>query len=165
MAPKARQLKLKGKSLASRLTGISTPWIGVSWNPPEDERAMARSLLTYLEDRRALYNPYDIEIGDYVIQSILEIRRRLTDDLQRVDRSTVLGESMAAMRAACRQFADETQGPRGHRHFMEPHLLTQLGQLRAIFGVHVARLASAYDLEVETDLASILPPDTREDLQ
>jgi hypothetical protein len=36
--------------------------------------------------------------------------------------------------------------------------LTAMGELRAIFGIHVASLAAKYDLEVEDELASIFPP-------
>lgn len=32
-----------------------------------------------------------------------------------------------------------------------------LGALRGVFGVHIAKLATAYGLDVEDDLASILP--------
>jgi len=67
-------MKLRGKSIANRLTGISTPIGGISWTPPVDERDKAKRLLTFLEDRRALYHPYNMEIGDYVVESILEIR-------------------------------------------------------------------------------------------
>ena len=46
------------KSIISRLTGISTPIFGISWNPPELEQTVAKELLAYLEDRRYLYSPY-----------------------------------------------------------------------------------------------------------
>ncbi len=42
---------------------------------------------------------------------------------------------------------------------IEPLLLTCLGELRAIFGIHVGRLAYVYDLKIEDELASILPVD------
>ena len=32
-----------------------------------------------------------------------------------------------------------------------------LGELRGVFGIHVARLAAAHGLDVEDDLAAILP--------
>ena len=63
---KAKVVKLKGKQLAKRLTGISTPIGGISWTPPIDEREVAKQLLVHLEDRRALYMPYDMEVGPYV---------------------------------------------------------------------------------------------------
>jgi hypothetical protein len=154
-----RKKKVKGKSIVSRLTGISTPVGGISWIPPVDERDKAKRLLTFLEDRRALYHPYNMEVGDYVVKSILEIRERLTSDLEDVNKSSVLGESLTAMRATCRKFLDKVQRPPRKRYWLEPEFIDALGELRALFGIHVARLACAYDLELEKDLTSILPPE------
>ena len=158
---KARRAKLKGKQLAKRLTGISTPIGGVSWTPPVDERDVAKRLLVFLEDRRALFMPYDMEVGHYVIDSIQEIRRRLTDDLEQISRSSVLGESVSAMRASCRKFLTDTQGDsKRMRHWhMEGLIWNALGELRAICGLHIARIACAYDLPIEEQLEPILPPE------
>ena len=156
---KARRAKLKGKQLAKRLTGISTPIGGISWTPPVDERDVAKQLLVFLEDRRALFMPYDMEVGLYVVDSILEIRQRLTEDLEQISRSSVLGESISAMRACCRKFLTETQeGPRRMRPWrMEDQIWQALGELRAVFGIHIARIACAYDLEIEEQMEPILP--------
>ncbi len=156
---KTRGTKLKGKQLAKRLTGISTPIGGISWTPPVDERDVAKQLLVFLEDRRALYMPYDMEVGSYVMDSIIEIRQRLTKDLEQISRSSVLGESISAMRASCRKFLTDTQDDPKHRHHwrMEGHIWQALGELRAICGLHIARIACAYDLEIEEQLMPILP--------
>lgn len=61
-----KQVKLKGKAIASRLTGTSTPIGGISWIPPVNEKDNAGRLLVFLEDRRALYEPYNMEIGGHV---------------------------------------------------------------------------------------------------
>jgi hypothetical protein len=45
------------RDLARRITGFSTPFFGVSWNPPAAERDTVRGFLTFLEDRRVLFNP------------------------------------------------------------------------------------------------------------
>ena len=153
-----KKAKLKGKQLLSRLTGISFP-AGVSWKPPTDERDIAKRLLTFLDDRRVLYRPYDMEVGSYVVQSVLQIRERLTKDLEKVSKSSPIAESLSAMRAACRKFLDDTQKPKRQMYTLEPLLLTCLGELRAIFGLHVGRIAYVYDLEIEAELASILPAD------
>jgi hypothetical protein len=156
---KAGSIKLKGKQLAKRLTGISTPIGGISWTPPIDERNIAKQLLVFLEDRRALYMPYDMEVGAYVMQSIIEIRQRLTSDLEQISHSSVLGESISAMRASCRKFLTETQGdPKKTRHWRKEGFIWQaLGELRAVCGIHIARIACAYDLEIEEQLIPILP--------
>ena len=66
-----KQVKLKGKAIANRLTGISTPIGGISWTPPVNEKDKAKQLLVFLEDRRVIYHPYDIEVSANVVKSII----------------------------------------------------------------------------------------------
>ena len=49
------------REIRERLTGISCPIFGVSWNPSETERTKAIKIIRFLEDRRVLYNPYEQE--------------------------------------------------------------------------------------------------------
>ena len=62
---KSEKINLKGRELANRLAGISTPIGGISWKPPVDERGKAQCLLVYLAGQRALHYPYDREIGSF----------------------------------------------------------------------------------------------------
>jgi len=154
---------MKFKEVLTRLTGISCPVFGVSWNPPEAEIAVARRVLAYLEDRRVLYRPYDMEVPQYCIESVVEIRRFLTNEIAKLDASKEIAQTLRGMRAACRKFLDESHGSPGlgfHRRFHGPwddHFSDALGELRGIFGIHVARLAAEYGLDIEDDIASILP--------
>jgi len=106
---KSKHVKLKGKKLLGRLTGISTPIGGVSWTPPTDESEVARKLMVFLEDRRVLFMPFNMEVELYVMRSVEDIRTRLTKDLEQVERTSTLGESISAMRASCRKFMTQTQ--------------------------------------------------------
>ncbi len=165
----SKKISSTAKSLLSRLTGISCPIAGVSWTPPVDEQDKARRLLVYLSDRRALYAPYNVEIEYLVTQSVLEIRKRIVADLEDVEAESALGKNLTALAAACRKFLEETQGFSGRPYFHhrgEPEFFRSLGELRALFGVHVALLACAYGLKVEGELESILPPltDSKQDV-
>jgi hypothetical protein len=154
------KMRLKGGQLIARLIGISTPIGGVGWNPPEEERNRARRVLAHLAEQPALWDPYDIAIGSFVVQSIIDVRERLTRDLAGLPTDSVLQEGLRAMRAACRMFLDENQSPRsGYGPPYEAQLHSTLGELRALFGIHIARIACAYDLEVDTRLEGILPPE------
>jgi len=42
---------MKFSEIANRLTGISTPFGGASWQPAEMEIAAARRVIAFLEDR------------------------------------------------------------------------------------------------------------------
>lgn len=102
-----------------------------------------------------------MEVGGHVVQSILEIRRQLTKTLHKVDRESVIGASIVAMRTACRKFLDDIQGTKRRRFFLDLHFMMTLGELRCTFGIHVARISSAYKVDVEGDLASILPDEQK----
>lgn len=153
--------------IASRITGFELPVIGggLSWSPPPAHVEIARRLITYLEDRRVLYQPYDCETGDYVVRSILDIRQRLTADLEQLDRSSPLGKSLSAMRAACRKFLTDVEGIEDdirlyHRRVWDQDtrdFFIALGELRSVIGIHIAQIAARYGIDVEEELVLILP--------
>jgi hypothetical protein len=156
----SEKMRLRGGALAARLTGIPTPVGGVNWNPPQDERNRARRVLAYLAEQRALWDPYDVAIGTFVVQSIVDLREWLSRGLEGLPTDSVLRDGLRAMRAACRMFLDENQSPRsGYGPPYEAQLHSTLGELRALFGIHIARLACAYDLDVDAHLEGILPPE------
>ncbi|MGH6983507.1 MAG: DUF6650 family protein [Stellaceae bacterium] len=71
------------------MTGLSIglDGVGVSWNPPTDERDQVRRLFTFLEDRRVLYVAEFLEIPSHVNTSVLEIRKEITARLQHYRRA------------------------------------------------------------------------------
>lgn len=156
---------MKFKDIIKRLTGISTPIFGVSWNPENTERDIAQQVISYLEDRRVLYNPTEMECPDHCVQSVLQIREFLTSKIGELPENTEISKSLRAMRAACRKFLNEVDDPHGdavrfgfHRgHFASWKFLSAIGGLRDVFGIHVAKIAVAYGIDVEKELASILP--------
>ena len=155
---------MKFSEIANRLTGISTPFGGASWQPAEMEIAAARRIIASLEDRRVLYAPEEIAVASHCVQSVIEIRHRLSDELGKLDSGAELAASLRAMRAACRKFLERvgTDGREGIHHangwgFHSWTFGSALGELRGTFGVHVAKIAAAFKLDVEDRLASILP--------
>jgi len=150
--------------IVARVTGLSSPVFGVSWNPPEPEIQVARRVVTFLEDRRVLYLPSEMEVPEHCVESVLEIRRFLTAELQSLANGTELADTLRALRAGCRKFLN-TVGARSdivvfgahHGHWASWEFNGALGELRGVFGIHLARLAAGYGLDVEGDLATILP--------
>jgi hypothetical protein len=156
---------MKFSEVARRLTGISCPIYGVSWNPGTAEVVYARKVITYLEDRRVLYAPWDVEVPGHCVESILDIRRFLTAELGQLDdKDDSIAPHLRAMRAACRQFlttASTLDGGHGVRPWMGGfngwRFNDALGELRGVFGIHVGQLATKFGLDIEDDLATILP--------
>ena len=169
---KRKETDLHFKEAASRMTGFSTPIFGVSWEPAVSDVAVARRLLAFLEDRRVLYSPTHVEIADHCIRSVLEIRHHLTETIGEAGIADDLDGHIRAMRGACRRFLTELDVDDGddrlwipgsrrdqYRSGLDDWRLNQaLGELRAVFGIHIGHVASKYGIDIEDDLASILPP-------
>jgi len=157
---------MKFSEIAGRLTGISTPLGGVSWQATETETAAARRVISFLEDRRVLYAPDELEVPAHCVHSVLDLRRFLTTELGKVENGTEFAASLRAMRAACRKFLERV-GADGDEHTIlyanhQGHwaswtFYSALGEMRGTFGVHLARIAAQFKLDIEDNLASILP--------
>jgi hypothetical protein len=155
---------VKFREIASRLTGISSPIFGVSWSPPPAEVTVARRVIAFLEDRRVLFADESIEVVEHCLRSVIEIRHYLTSEIQQLAESE-LCSSLRAMRAACRKFLEAVDDEGGivvrygqhHGHWASWRFGGALGELRGVFGVHLARIAAQNGLDIEDDLARILP--------
>jgi len=136
-------------------------------------RGVARAVISYLDDRRVLCDPHDVELRHDALQSVFEIHCFLMEKLAKGGIAKELAGVLGAMQAACRKFAavcsadDERELYLRHslNHDWERRTFDQaLGELRGVFGIHVATLAVRYDLHVPEALATILPLDATESL-
>jgi hypothetical protein len=98
---------MKFSEIANRLTGISTPLGGVSWQSSDLEVSAARRVIAFLEDRRVLNAPEEMEVAAHCVDSVLEIRRFLSGELGKLNGKSEFAASLRAMRAACRKFLDQ----------------------------------------------------------
>jgi hypothetical protein len=138
---------------------------------PPAERDVAAELLAHLEDRRVLYNPSGAESPTHCVDSVIEIRRLLSASLAKLGGTGILAEHIRAMGAACRKFLDR-MGPSDDRHYHDASscghwrswlFQDALGQMRGVFGIHLALIAARYELTLRGDLESILPTEVRPD--
>lgn len=101
----------------------------------------------------------------------MRIREATTATLQELPDKSEAAGSLRALRAACRRFLEEPRpdfrnlSPRRLDHWddrddYDPGFFTALGEFRATVGIHIAMLAHRFDLDVEGDLAAVLPPPT-----
>lgn len=95
---------MRFSELLNRLTGISCPVFGISWNPGDTDRSIARRILIFLEPRRVLYSAYEYESVCPCITSVSEIKNYLTSELQQIDEKSELNSYIRAMRNACNKF-------------------------------------------------------------
>jgi hypothetical protein len=154
-----------------RVNSVTTPVGGLSWTPPPSERDDVLKLVVFLEDRRALFDPYNVEATAMVEHSVQEIRVELTRVLQKLGETSRAGEPLRTMRTACQRylsrapaFRDEPYWHRRPRYhggpgFDEAHddFIMALGELRGVFGTCLGQIASRYEIEVHGQLAELLP--------
>lgn len=155
---------MKHIDIINRLTGISCPLFGVSWNPPESQRSIARKVIIFLEPKRVLYSEYEYELVCPCIQSVTEIKNYLTSELPGIDDNSDLNSYVRAMRNACNKFLTKCPNTRSFRDYacQEGNInnwifTSAIGEMRGIFGVMIGQMAVAYGLDVEDDLAQIIP--------
>ena len=153
---------MKFSEIAARLNNIGFPF-SVGWVPVRADAAIARKVIRFLEDRRMLFNLCADEEPEYCYLSALEIRKFLTEELADVSEGTDLFKHLTGIRAACRQFLDKSPNSEGRfnlhdRYSMHSnHFFIALGELRATIGNHVALMAVKWEIDVENDLARVLP--------
>lgn len=144
--------------------------LGLRWDRTPGDEAVARSVVIFLEDRRLLFGERHVEDEAHCVASALACRSFLTSQISAAIPDEPLEVTLKAMRAAFRQFV-ERAGPRGqnfyHRGSMyetDPFSLA-LGDLRSRVGEQLARIAWRYEIEIDDDLARILPPEDEPDEQ
>ena len=163
---------MKFKTILNRLTGLSCPVFGISWNPSEDEATIAARIIRYLEDRRVLFNPSEMEQPSHCVESAIKIRAYLTSEMQCMNADSRLFEYTKAMRIAARKFTDRMESPKDKNflsharhwdHWASWTFASALGEMRGTFGTMIAQIAAAYGLDVEDDLATIIPGSDQSD--
>lgn len=157
-----------------KITGFSLPAGGLQWiDLPDFDRATAKAVLAFLEDRRVLFGERHLEDQLHCLHSVMQIRTFLTGRLTTdVDIGDDLTGTLQAMRACCRRFI-EAAGPDGSRFWppgqhgaweADPFSLA-LGDFRTSICFYVAGLAQLYKLTLAEELAAVLPvPQPDDDL-
>lgn len=155
---------MKFLDMVNRLTGISCPVFGISWNPVETERNIARRIIVFLEPRRVLYSEYEYETVCPCIESVTEIKNYLTTELQQIDENSKLNSYVRAMRHACNKFLSKCPDNNEFRCYACQNgninnwiFTSAIGELRGVFGVMIGQIVKAYGINIEDELAQIIP--------
>jgi|WetSurMetagenome_2_1015567.scaffolds.fasta_scaffold239267_1 hypothetical protein len=152
-----RRTKLTSQEVSGRIAGLSIPRFGLSWNPPDAERKIIQRLILFLEERRVLYDPLELELFAWASDSILGIRSELTKTLQKLGSQSKAIPHLKAMRAACIQYLDQIRYLEGPDKLPWVNYFTWLGELRGVFGSQIAQLSAMYGVDLEGDIVKILP--------
>lgn len=151
---------MRFKEILASITGISVPVFGIQWQPPIPEVRIARELIRGLEDRRVLYRPYETEGVQHSLGSVMDMRSILTTAAQGLTGDTLLLKQIQKLRRACRDFCDiigSSKFSQAAQPIQQSLLHRELLKLRKTAGVILAAIVLAYGLDVDDELASILP--------
>jgi hypothetical protein len=157
---KMRQIK------TSKITGFSFPWFGLSWEIAESEKSIITKIISYLEDRRVLFLPYEPHMKKtHCIQSVLNIREYLSEKIEALPPESPLIFVLKHLRASCRKFLVTIEPyqkeldnfPDDVPNEVKFIFSTALGELRASFGIAIALFSEKFDIEINDDFSSILP--------
>ncbi len=88
------------------LSGISTPLGGISWNRIISGKDMFSYLLLFLESKRILVNPIEMEKKEWCIESVLEIKKTLVSAVQNVSLSQFDAETLRKTIDGCNTYLD-----------------------------------------------------------
>ena len=61
------------------LNGFSTSFGGISWNKTTSSKELFTHLFFFLESKRILINPIDLEFKDWCIESVLKRKKAITE--------------------------------------------------------------------------------------
>ena len=103
---------MKFERIYKNITGLSCPIFGIQWNAPTIEADEAKNIVLFLEDKRVLFNPANMEDAGHCAQSVIDIRSELTKALQALPSDSNLAKSLKRMRKSCQEFSNKLGHPK-----------------------------------------------------
>jgi hypothetical protein len=125
---------------------------GVQWEWTDSERDAIHDLIVFLEPKRVLTVPYELEIMHEVVASLIAIRNQLTQTLQRLYDTAKSAVLVDEMREAVVRFLIVA----GREEFVTLRVVAHLGELRGLFVTDIRVLAHTFGLTVRGMLGRAL---------
>jgi hypothetical protein len=165
-------MKVPFKNIFGRITGVSTPWFGVSWTPPKSEQVVAQRVVTFLEDRRVVSihatnlpppSESQIRLSRYTRESIQEIRGYLSTELHELDRESDLHKLLRTMRSCCTECLhkiDLAEELRQADHLSGRnlvHVVDTISEFKTQMTMLIANLAMQYQIDIDDVLLPMFP--------
>jgi len=145
--------RITSDSCRKRINGFNVWNVGIQWEYVESSKSILENLLIYLADRRVLYEDVCRECDSHSIQSVIEIRKELIKAKQILKDDKIAFSTLSVMLMACRRFINEINDHMGDCKVNQ----RCYGEFRSSIGRELAYISSIYDIDIESELAPILP--------
>ena len=89
------------------INGISFPFGGISWNKNISTKEMFSHLLLFLESKRVLVNPIEMEKKEWCIESVLEIKQKLVLITEGIELKDEEREIILNLIEACNEYLNK----------------------------------------------------------
>jgi hypothetical protein len=141
--------------------GLPASLGGAEWEFVPSDRALARKVIIYLENRRLLGGIRQLGDEKECVRSAIQIRRHLSKSIAAAHPERGLESALRGMRAACKKFVDKAGSDevnfRGLWGVGDNFFGASLHELHSWMGFYIETIVNEYDLEIEEELASIFP--------
>jgi hypothetical protein len=136
------------------ITGIDTPFGGISWKHTESAKNGVQELFYFLETKRILINPSVMEKKEWCEQSAIEIKKKLAELLTKYDFNSDTIKCIRLMINSCNYFLDEIgniniQGiiyKNGKGDWEDMGFSKSMKKLRKDFRENIETLSEAYKI-------------------
>ena len=88
------------------INGFSTSLGGISWNKTSSSKELFAHLLLFLESKRILVNTIEMELKDWCIESVLDIKKQLVSITQEFNLKDFDAERIRNLIDACNHYLD-----------------------------------------------------------
>lgn len=92
-----------------RINSISTPYGGISWEKAQTSVELVKALFTYLESKRLLVNPIEMEKKEWCELSAIEIKNKLCSVIEQGTLKDKDIEHIKQMVDGCNVFLDKLE--------------------------------------------------------
>ena len=137
-----------------KLTGVSSPFGGISWEYSESEKECIKKLFVFLESKRLLVNPISMEIPDECAQSALEIKHFIVELMVKYSFSARTEKNLNSMIGGCNEYLDGLTNKKqnhiiyknGHGDWYDADFSLIMKKIRSLFRENIEILSQNYEI-------------------
>lgn len=138
-----------------KINGVSIPVGGISWEYTESKKKGIQEMFYYLESKRILTNPMEMEIKEWSEKSAIEIKNKLVEILSKYEYDRITVKIIKAMIDTCNEFLDDMQKidasgiiyKNSQKDWCDMRYSAAMKKFRKNFRYNIKLLTEEYDLE------------------